>query len=664
MGFVGSCEATIMAAMAEAWAPPLPCDITAWCEQNVVFDESDPLPGGFRIDRFAWLREIHDVLSPEHPAREVTVSASAQIGKTISIINGTVLAWHASTALQSLVVHPTDSSAKEWVDQKFGAWRRNISAATDLFGRGGGPGPQTDTKSTIQTRDQRGSVRVTSAGSPNDLQGTTRRLVIMDDLSKWDMNDKGDPEAQAEGRAAAHPEAKILRVSTPMIAGTCRITRNFARSDRRYFHVPCPHCGHKQPLRWEAMKPTITPEAPHLAHFPCEACGEPMEHKHKHEMMRAGEWVPTNPRGDHPGFSLWRAYAPQRDWASIGIEYAKLMGWNQDEGEAKEGVAVETEQTFFNEVLGLPYELATGGQNWRELLCRVKDAKEAGWSPLPESILPALGIVLTAGVDCQSDRTEVGIWAWGRDRKSWLIQHEVFPHDISNPRTSAWLDGLLKREWRTELGQLIALDALAIDEGNWQQEVRAWAYRHSYGRVITVRGGNSETAPIMRPMSGEFRRSGRKTRRANKASWMANVSTMKADFYGHLGVTDPARRGFVHLYASVSEDVCRQLCSEVRITSRGRAGVMQSKWQLVEPGVRNEVLDCRNYAHAAAWRVGAMAKSDSDWDALDTERGAVGQDAQPELFDGPIFSRSAAPVKAKAKSEPPGDAGAFFKRLM
>lgn len=124
MGFLAASEGVVAHALAGAMRPPPPPDITRWCEQNIVFDERSPMPGPFRIDRFPFLREIHEVLSPEHPCREVTIRGSAQWGKTVSIIQPTLGAWHEAMPLDSLVVHPTAASATEWVDNKWLPMRR------------------------------------------------------------------------------------------------------------------------------------------------------------------------------------------------------------------------------------------------------------------------------------------------------------------------------------------------------------------------------------------------------------------------------------------------------------------------------------------------------------------------------------------------------------
>ena len=236
MGFLSSAEAAVLRGVASAMDPPLPPDITRWCEDNIVFDERSPFPGPFRIDRFPFLREIHEVLSPEHPAREVTVRGSAQWGKTVSLLNPTLGAWHEYGPLDSLVVHPTSSAATEWVRTKWMPMRRTAPSLRELFGLG--RGEQTDTLHNQETIRRDGTLKVVSAGSPDDLAGTTRKLVLMDDLAKFEMTPKGDPEKLAESRASGFDEAKIARISTPQVVGTCRITRAFNRSDQRFYHVP------------------------------------------------------------------------------------------------------------------------------------------------------------------------------------------------------------------------------------------------------------------------------------------------------------------------------------------------------------------------------------------------------------------------------------------
>lgn len=653
MGFLSAAEAVILRAAAAAMAPPPPPDITRWCEENIVFDERSPMPGPFRIGKFPFLREIHEVLSPEHPAREVTVRGSAQFGKTVSVLQPTLGAWHEYGPLDSLVVHPTMSAAVEWVNNKWLPMRRQAPGLRAIFGEG--RGENRDSMMNQETLARNGSLKVASAGSPADLTGTTRKLVIGDDLAKWEMTEMGDPEALMVSRASAFEDAKILRISTAMIAGTCRISRAYQRSDQRLFFVPCPHCGHEAPLTWENFRANIDPERLAAAHFTCDACGAVIDHSHKVAMVAAGRWVAQNPRGDHPGFHLWRAYVPQRDWASIAVEYAQVMGWTgMTVGQATDAalrktVEAETEQTFWNDVLGLPYEQASKGPDWEALRDRVENAEPG--EVLPRGIVPARGVILTAGVDCQQDRTEVHIVAFGANARRWTVDYIVIPHHIGDVEGMAALNALLKATWRTERGLRLALDMMAVDVGTYTADIWEWAKKHPWSRVILVKGASTQNGPILLPMKFERKADGQAAKKAQRRAFMLNVSQMKADFYHWLAKADPLERGHCSFAAGLGDEYYRQITSEVRVLKRARTGAVSSQWELVEPTRRNEGLDTMNYAEAAARRKNWLAMTEDQWAALDHERGAAPADAQSDLFDASL-SLVAAIRPAEAKKMP------------
>ncbi|WP_375261844.1 phage terminase large subunit family protein [Palleronia sp.] len=663
MGYLAAAEAVIARAISEAIAPPPPPDITRWCEENIVFDARSPMPGPFDISRFAFLREIHEVLSPEHPAREVTLRGSAQWGKTVSVIQPTLAEWHEYTPLDSLIVHPTGSAASEWVNNKWMPMRRQALGLIKVFGSG--RGENRDNTFNQETLDRNGSIKVASAGSPADLTGTSRRLVIMDDVSKFEPSEKGDPEKLAESRASGYEDAKILRVSTAMIKGTCRISLSYERSDQRLYHVPCPHCGAEQPLTWENLRQNIDPERLHAAHFTCERCQEPIRHGDKERIVRLGRWVRHNPGGDHPGFHLWRAYAPQRDWGSIAAEYAQIMGWSrievsnvrsdaasksEDEVEvAPKGkataptVSSAIEQVFWNDVLGLPYEQATDAPDWEQLRDRTENA-EAG-DVLELGVLPATGFIFAAGVDCQDDRMEAQFVAFGANRRRWVIDYKVIPHHISDEAGRAQLNALLKHKWRTEFGLPVSLDILAIDGGAYTDDVWSWAKTHPWSRVIIVKGSSAQNGPLMMPQRFERRKDGQ-AKRAQKRAFNLNVSSMKAGLYGHLEKELPEARGFTQFAKNLGDEYYRMLTAETRVVRRNKVGVMTSAWMLVEPTRRNEALDTMNYAEAGALRKGWAAMTDDQWDALAVERGAVPEAPQGDLFDAEL------PVAAASQAEP------------
>lgn len=660
MGFLIPAEAVVARAIALAMTPPPPPDITAWCSRNIVFDARSPFPGPFDIARFPFLREIHAVLSPEHEAREVSIRGSAQWGKTVSLLNPTLGAWHEYGPVDSLVVHPTANTAREWVRTKWMPMRRQAPSLRRTFGTG--QGDQTDTLTDQETLRRDGSLKVVSAGSPDDLAGTTRRLVLMDDVAKFEMTPKGDPEQLATSRAAAFEDAKIVRISTPQIDGTCRISRAWERGDQRLFYVPCPHCGHEAPLTWENFRRSIDPERLDAAHFTCESCGCLIEHKDKERIVGRGRWVAQNLNGDHPSYHLWRAYVPQRDWASIAVEYARVMGWtgltvsaDAERQMARAQSETETEQTFWNDVLGLPFKMATKGPDWEALRDRAENPPAGAPRPLQRGTLPAAGFILTAGVDCQEDRTEVQIVGFGPQFTRWVIEYITIPHHIRSDECRAALDALLKATFRTELGRKVALDALAIDAGAYTDDVWEWAMKHPYTRVIATKGATSQNAPPLKRMEFD-KRADRRAARRKRQGWMVGVSGLKGEFYARLDVADPGQRGHVRFAAGLGDEYFRQLTAEVRVLKRSTAGVMISRWVVAEAGRRNEALDTMLMAEAAARFKDWHWLPEDRWAAIAGERAAPPDDAQGDLFTvSPVAPKSAKPTKAPSPAPEPDE---------
>jgi phage terminase large subunit GpA-like protein len=251
---------------------------------------------------------------------------------------------------------------------------------------------------------------------------------------------------------------------------------------------------------------------------------------------------------------------------------------------------------------------------------------------LPRGIVPARGVILTAGVDCQQDRTEVHIVAFGPNARRWTVDYIVIPHHIGDAEGMAALNALLKATWKTERGLRLALDMMAVDVGTYTADIWAWAKKHPWNRVILVKGASTQNGPILLPMKFERRADGQALR-TQKRAFMVNVAQMKADFYHWLAKDDPLERGHCAFAAGLGDEYYRQITSEVRVLKRARTGAVSSQWELVEPTRRNEGLDTMNYAEAAARRKKWLAMTDGEWAALDEARGAAPAEAQSDLFD-------------------------------
>jgi len=613
--FLADPDEVARAILADAIAPPPPIDLADWAEQNIKYGENDPMPGPFRLDRFPMLRRILEVLSPEHPAREVAVRGSAQWGKT-NLLNIVIGAVFDLAPVNTLLAFPTGSAQTEWLRSKFAPLRRDIKAIRRVFGttRSRDMG---DNAGRIETLDGRASLRLVSAGSPSDLSATTRKIVLMDDLAKWENTSLGDPEELARSRAESFDDAKIAYFSTAMRAGDCRITKNYMRGTQEEWHVPCPHCGTRQALTWGAMEPNLREGDPLSAYFTCVGCGVGIEQQHRADAVAAGEWVAKNPEAAFPSFHLWRAYFPFRDWGSLVGEWFAVKGDPYGE------------QTFYNDKLGLPYSAATTGPKWETLRDRAEDEDA---EPIDKGRVPARHPILCIGIDCQDDRTEWALWAFGQGGRRHCVDYGVEPVVITDRESWNVLDGLLKRTWASVSGQPLPVNVLSIDGGAYTSDVWEWANRWPVSRVKVVKGTGAARAPLFAKMRMEGRKDVR-ARRARKRGYMLNVGDFKSAFYADLAKDDPMGQGFCGFGSGLGDLFYRGLVSEHVVKKRGKNGVTEHVWDLIEPSLRNEPLDTAVYADFSARICGWRTLSAHDWQALEAIADAPKE--MPDLFDLP-----------------------------
>src|SRR4029077_2475418 len=80
------------------------------------------------------------------------------------------------------------------------------------------------------------------------------------------------------------------------------------------------------------------------------------------------------------------------------------------------------------------------------------------------------------------------------------------------------------------------------------------------------------------------------------------------------------RPGYVHLPRGTEAEWIKQLVGEHLVTVKTKRGFSRLEWQKLRE--RNEALDCRVYARAAAWIAGADRWTEAMWLNLEQQVGA------------------------------------------
>jgi phage terminase large subunit GpA-like protein len=274
----------------------------------------------------------------------------------------------------------------------------------------------------------------------------------------------------------------------------------------------------------------------------------------------------------------------------------------------------EAMKTFVNTSLGESWMESGEAPDWR----RLYDRREH-W---PAGTVPEGGLILTAGAGVQKDRIEVEVWAWGRGLESWLIDHLVINGGPESAAAWSELSRLLCRTWLHARGGQLQIARLAVDTGCEAPAVYAWARAQGFAQVAPVKGveGFNRASPVSGPTYVDVTEAGRRLRRG-AGLWTVAVSAFKAETYRFLRLQRPTEEeiasgakmppGTIHLPDWVESEWLKQFVAEQLVTVKTMRGFARLEWQKLRE--RNEALDTRVYARAAAWIAGLDRWSEERW---------------------------------------------------
>ena len=251
----------------------------------------------------------------------------------------------------------------------------------------------------------------------------------------------------ADSRSRAIANAKIFKISTPLLMPGCRITRNFMDGSQEHPYVSCPHCAEYQVLEWDNMLATLDPSKSDDAHFTCVACGCVIEESYRPGLLATFQWRAHNPSAakQHRSFWLWSAYSYLQTWGQIAREWLRARG------------DPASEKTFWNDTLGKAYEAKGEGRPPEELAAR------AAKSHYERGAVPQGALILTLGIDCQLDRCEWVLLGHGEHYKRFVIDCGTIGKHISEPDAQRNIDLLLARKSPNFCGREIGISLAAID---------------------------------------------------------------------------------------------------------------------------------------------------------------------------------------------------------
>ena len=491
-----------------------------------------------------------------------------------------------------------------------------------------------------------GHVTIAGANAPASLASRPVRLVLCDEVDRYPASagTEGDPVNLAIKRTSTFWNRKILLVSTPTIKGHSRIEDAFEQTDKRFFHIPCPHCGTMHRLQWANVR--WKDDEPKSATFACPHCDARYTTAQKNAAVRRGEWVATARFRGKAGFHLSELYSPWRQLHETVADFLEAKG------------SPEKLQVWINTCLGETWEEGGKILDENELMGR-REAFQAE--------VPARALILTAGVDVQPDRLELAVVGWGAGEESWSVDYHVIHGDPDIPEGSPgspWTDltDYLRQQWQHESGQPLIVSYTFIDSGGSNtQAVYNYVKRHKGGRVFAIKGRGGEGVPIVG--APNRKRSGKQKRSADL--YIVGVDNAKAVVTKRLEIESPGP-GYCHFPAERDVAWFRGLTAETMVTKMVK-GRPKREWKVIE-GRRNEPLDCRVYAFAAL----VMASPQFDKIALRMKRRTQTMKIEkptqkpapeaPKPEPTPQDQEAPAPDNRPKKPKPPRSRGSFINR--
>lgn len=618
---------SVREARANGLRPERQLTVSDWADAHRRLPKkSSAEPGPWRTDRTPYLREIMDCMSTNSEVEEVVLMKAAQVGGSEAILNtiGYVID-HAPGPM--IVVQPTVELAKRFSRQRL----EPLITITPRISRKVSDSRSRDSGNTMLSKEYPGGQCIlTGANSAVGLRSMPALFALMDEIDGYpqDVDEEGSPIALVEARQRTFSRRKRMKVSTPTIAGRSAVQAAYEKSDQRRYYLPCPDCGHMQPLEFGQLVWTRLGLTPEQAVYECRACFYHVRSHEKTEMLARGEWVAEKPEniGKVRGYHLNALYAPV-GWMSWGEIARMFIDVHKDP---------EKFRVFVNTVLGEVWTSKGEAPPWESLHGRREQ--------YPIGTVPQQAVFLTAGVDVQKDRLVYEVVGWARGKRTWSVDYGELPGDTADLDRGPWgqLTELVERSYPHASGKPMPIRLLAIDGKYNKQAVFTWARGFSMSRVIVVHGQGASGVLIGTPTPVEVTDRGRKLKRGGRI-WPVCGGMAKGELYGWLGLqispegVEPP--GYCH-FPEYGLEYFKQLTAEQLVAHKTTRGYVRLEWELI-PGRQNHVLDVRIYARAAASLAGLDRFTDSDWSRREEMLSAQVADIDPIA---PLPTQQSAPT--------------------
>jgi len=557
--------------------PPPNLKPSQWAEANIQIPVGNAVPGPMRFDNAPYQREVID-MTVEPSCSRITLMWGAQVGKT-----QTALAAQAYrigfNPVSQLMMQPSQGDLTTWLETKFNPLVDANDKLQDLIAK---PRGRDGVNNQRMKSYPGGFLMFSWSGSPKTMRGRSAPFIVCDETDGYDRTDEGHPVGLLWQRAATFGDQRLLlEISTPTIKGASWIESAFEEGDQRYFYVVCPHCDHKQVLKWGQVSWDKNDDGLHLSEtavYHCEGdgCGTVWNDGERCAAIRnaerlGGGWIAKKPFRGHASYHLSELYSCFRNLKDIVQSFLDKK-------------AAGDLQTFVNVSLAETWEEEGDKLEADTLMAR---AKEFG-AQAPMGV----GVV-TAGIDMQGDRLELEVVGWGLGEESWSLGYKTLWGDPLRPDVWKELDEFLEETWTHETGVELRVAAACLDTGGeagYTQAAYDYARKRLGRKVFAIKGVGGWGRPIVTAPSKIKQRGVRPVQ-----LFPIGVDEAKVVVAQRARISEPGP-GYNHFPLTRDPNWYDMFTAEA-LRTRKVKGFTVREWHNVRP--RNEAFDCRVYAYAA-----------------------------------------------------------------
>jgi phage terminase large subunit GpA-like protein len=535
-------------------------------------------PGKYRGDRTPYIAGLIDSIQ-EPGVEEIVFLKAAQVGFTTALQH--LLGWIIDQEpAPTLLVMPSDKESRKLVDENL----KPLIEQTEQLQAHVPPEADAITKETL--RFDSCSLFMASACSPQTLARRACRFVFMDEVDKYPKfsGKDADPISLARARARTYKHRKRVIIGSTPTTREGAVWRAWEDcSDRRRYHVPCPHCGEFQTLNFGQVRfdfPEVKAigsksrradyiESRQVAHYECVHCKEAIRDSHKQAMLLRGAWLSETqtisrageisgerPRAKRVGFHLSALYSPWVSFSDMAAAFTRALGDAPKMMEFKNQWLAEVFEELIKQIKA---------EDLRDQL--LKGAAAAG-------IVPKWAHVVVTTVDVQQHTFYLVTRAWGAGNRSRLIWLGNLPtFEMVKKRG-------LDTPYPVEGGGSTTPQLLAIDTGYRTDEV--YDFASTDARIQCVKGNPNPKKTILRSQAS--------------VELGIELALLDTQYYKDRLITLRSEKRW-EVNVSATDEYFRHLAAEMKVRDRKNGRFV---WKPVSEGAANHFLDCEVYQVAAA----------------------------------------------------------------